>query len=184
VLGMVRTMFLPVCPGRRRQVSVVRRSTPSRWRLRWQVSRSTSAPPSWPSCTPRTVVASAMVGVSWHPGCPVLLSIWCGRHDYWGFDDRPTWAASIVNGDIGARVVRVFRKMYNARFPIRRMVSGRRLRRQRRPLDGGRQHSAFNCRAVTGGAGWSIHSRAGHRHRHGGEPYVKGTLVLPATGAP
>ena len=128
----------------------------------------------------------SMVGVSWHPGCPVLISdLVAVDMTYWGFDDRPHVGRLVVNGDISAKVVRVFRKLYNARFPIRRML----------PVDvyGGSDDrsmeadntSAFNCRPITGGTGWSIHSYGRAIDINTVEnPYVKGTLVLPATGGP
>ena len=75
--------------------------------------------------------------------------------------------------------------LYAQRFPIERM----------QPIDvyGGDDNrsisanntSAFNCRAVTGGTGWSEHAygRAIDVNPFV-NPYVKGTTVLPPEAAP
>jgi hypothetical protein len=100
-----------------------------------------------------------MAGVSWHPGCPVsigqlrLLTL-----TYWGFDNRPHAGGLVVNADVAGAVVSVFHRLYDARFPIRRM----------QPVDdygggdfrsiGADNTSSFNCRAATGSTHWSEHA--------------------------
>jgi hypothetical protein len=100
-----------------------------------------------------------MIGHSWHPGCPVsigqlrLLTL-----TYRGFDDRAHTGGLVVNADVARVVVSVFHRLYDARFPIRRM----------QPVDayGGSDFrsieadntSSFNCRAATGSARWSEHA--------------------------
>ena len=100
-----------------------------------------------------------MTGVSWHPGCPVsigqlrLLTL-----TYWGFDGRTHSGRLVVHADVAGAVVSVFHRLYDARFPIRRM----------QPVDdyGGSDFrsieadntSAFNCRAATGSTHWSEHA--------------------------
>ncbi|WP_394826470.1 M15 family metallopeptidase [Pendulispora albinea] len=128
----------------------------------------------------------SMMNVSWHPGCPVPISdLRAVDMTYWGFDKRPHWGRLIVHHDVSASVVRAFKAMYTARFPIRRME----------PVDryGGSDDasmladntSAFNCRAKTGGTTFSIHSYGRAIDINTVEnPYVKGALVLPSTGAP
>jgi len=98
---------------------------------------------------------------SWRPGCPVAPSqLRRVRLAYWGFDGRRHLGALVVNERVTADVASVFRTLYRARFPIRRM----------RPIDAYRgdddrsaaadNTSAFNCRrAVTNGpASWSMHA--------------------------
>jgi hypothetical protein len=91
-----------------------------------------------------------MTGRSWHPGCPVSLSqLRLLTLSYVGFDDRAHTGRLVVNADVAGAVVSVFRRLYDARFPIRRMQS----------VDdyGGNDFrsieadntSAFNCRAAT-----------------------------------
>jgi D-alanyl-D-alanine carboxypeptidase len=100
-----------------------------------------------------------MNGVSWHAGCPVhvrglrLLTL-----SHWRFDGATATGRLIVHADVAREVVGVFRRLYKARFPIRRMV----------PVDayGGSDFrsieadntSAFNCRYVEGTTRWSEHA--------------------------
>jgi hypothetical protein len=100
-----------------------------------------------------------MTGVSWHPGCPVPLSdLRLVALTYRGFDGRAHTGLLVANRDAISALVGVFRRLYAARFPIRRM----------RPVDayGGDDYrsieadntSAFNCRAATGSTRWSQHA--------------------------
>jgi len=100
-----------------------------------------------------------MTGRSWHPGCPVPISqLRLLTLAYWGFDHRPHTGKLVVNADVATTVVSVFRRLYAARFPIRRM----------RLVDdyGGSDFrsieadntSAFNCRNATGSTHWSNHA--------------------------
>ena len=100
-----------------------------------------------------------MTGRSWHPGCPVSLSqLRLLTLSYVGFDGRAHTGRLVVNADVASAVVSVFHRLYDARFPIRRMV----------PVDayGGSDFrsieadntSSFNCRAATGSTHWSEHA--------------------------
>jgi hypothetical protein len=67
-------------------------------------------------------VRTRMIGRSWHAGCPVPL------HDlrlitltYWGFDRAPHTGKLVVHQRWAPKVARVFHKLYEERFPIRRM---------------------------------------------------------------
>jgi D-alanyl-D-alanine carboxypeptidase len=100
-----------------------------------------------------------MSGVSWHPRCPVGLSdLRLITLTYRGFDGRDHTGRLIANRDTAAALVAVFRRLYAARFPIRRME----------PVDryGGDDYrsieadntSSFNCRNATGSTRWSNHA--------------------------
>jgi hypothetical protein len=100
-----------------------------------------------------------MTGVSWHRGCPVGLSdLRLITLTYRGFDGRDHAGRLIANRDAAPALVAVFRRLYAARFPIRRME----------PVDryGGDDYrsieadntSSFNCRAATGSTHWSNHA--------------------------
>ena len=100
-----------------------------------------------------------MTGTSWHPGCPVPLSgLRLVTASHWGFDGRVHTGVLVVNEGVAAPVLRVLRRLFDARFPIRRM----------RLVDdyGGSDFrsieadntSAFNCRPATGSSRWSEHA--------------------------
>jgi len=103
--------------------------------------------------------AKRMTGVSWRPACPVALrDLRLVTMAYWGFDGRARTGRLVVHADAARAIVRTFRRLYEARFPIRRMV----------PVDayGGSDFrsieadntSAFNCRFVDGTNRWSEHA--------------------------
>jgi hypothetical protein len=104
-------------------------------------------------------VRQTMTGVSWKPGCHVGLDeLRLVRARIVGMDGRAYVGRIVVHRDVATEVVAVFRRLYAARFPIRRMV----------PVDayGGSDFrsieadntSAFNCRYVDGTSRWSEHA--------------------------
>jgi D-alanyl-D-alanine carboxypeptidase len=100
-----------------------------------------------------------MTGVSWRPGCPVALGdLRMLTVSHWGFDGRRRTGRLVVH-ETAARPLRtVFRRLYAARFPVRKIV----------PIDayGGSDFrsieadntSAFNCRRATSSSSWSEHA--------------------------
>ena len=106
-----------------------------------------------------TPLRATMTGLSWRPGCPVGLGdLRLVRARHWGFDGRVHTGRLVVHRDVAGAVLRVLRRLYAARFPIRRMV----------PVDAygasdfrsieADNTSAFNCRFVDGTTRWSEHS--------------------------
>jgi hypothetical protein len=100
-----------------------------------------------------------MTGVSWHPGCPVGLDrLRLLRVGVWGFDGRVHRGRLVVNVDAARPLLSVMHRLFELRFPIRRM----------RLVDayGADDHrsmeaddtSAFNCRFVAGTERWSEHA--------------------------
>jgi hypothetical protein len=130
-------------------------------------------------------VSAAELGPSWHPGCPVgpeqLRRVGL---TFWGFDNDPHTGTLIVNADAVDAVIAAFRRLYDVRFPIRRME----------PVDvyGGDDHasmaadntSAFNCRFVAGSTRWSAHAYGDAIDVNTVEnPYVQtGDYVSPPAG--
>jgi hypothetical protein len=104
-------------------------------------------------------LADRMTPTSWRPGCPVALrdlrQVWV-RH--WDFAGRARSGVLVVHEDAARDVVTVFRRLFAAKFPVRRM----------RLIDvyGGSDFasieadntSAFNCRNATGSGRWSEHA--------------------------
>ena len=100
-----------------------------------------------------------MTGSSWRPGCPVpLRDLRVVIAPHWGFDGRVHTGRLIVHRDVAREVAAVLRRLYAARFPLRRMV----------PVDAygasdfrsieADNTSAFNCRYVDGTTRWSEHA--------------------------
>jgi hypothetical protein len=100
-----------------------------------------------------------VTGSSWHRGCPVgLEDLRLLRIGYWGFDRRPHVGRMIVAASAVAPVRAAFARLFQARFPIRRM---------RLVDDYGASDfasieadntSAFNCRRATGSTRFSEHA--------------------------
>jgi len=121
---------------------------------------------------------------SYHDGCPVpLADLRYLRLSYWGFDGAPHTGELVVSARVAEDVVTAFRSLFAHRFPIRQM----------RLVDdfGGSDDdsmaadntSAFNCRPVTGGSGWSEHSYGEAIDINPVEnPYLSGSTVLPPAG--
>ena len=96
---------------------------------------------------------------SWRPGCPVGPSqLRVVRLTYWGFDRRPHVGALVVRDRVAGQVVRVFRRLYAARFPIRRMRKVDAYRGSDDASMAADNTSAFNCRFVSGTRSWSQHA--------------------------
>ena len=130
--------------------------------------------------------AKRMTGVSWRKGCPVALrDLRLLRLSHWGFDGRERTGRLVVHRDVARKLVQVFRDLYAARFPIRRMV----------PVDayGGSDFrsieadntSAFNCRFVDGTTRWSNHAYGRAIDVNPIEnPYVSGGSTLHSASRP
>jgi hypothetical protein len=133
-----------------------------------------------------TRVTAAQLPYSWHHGCPVApAQLRRVRLSYWGFDGRAHTGALVVNASAVGNVVRVFRRLYAARFPLRRI----------RPIDAYRGNdersldhdntAAFNCRyaVAPGPRRWSVHAYGLAIDVNPVEnPYVEGGRVHPRSG--
>src|SRR5881392_3971800 len=68
-------------------------------------------------------VRAELTGEFWHPGCPVALSqLRLLTVSYWGFDGQAHDGQLVVNGRSAAPLSRVFRRLYELRFPIRHLA--------------------------------------------------------------
>ncbi|MGH3926973.1 MAG: hypothetical protein ACRDTT_29580, partial [Pseudonocardiaceae bacterium] len=64
-----------------------------------------------------------MTGATWKPGCPVLLADLRLLHlGYWGFDGKPRRGPMVVHEEVAADIRWVFRRLFRARFPIKRLA--------------------------------------------------------------
>ena len=102
---------------------------------------------------------ASMTGVSWRPGCPVGLDdLRLVTVPFHGFDGRVHRGRLVVNRDATAAIVAVFRDLYRAGFPIRRMELIDRYRGSDFASIEADNTSAFNCRPVEGTSRWSNHA--------------------------
>jgi hypothetical protein len=95
----------------------------------------------------------------WRRGCPVGLGRL--RHvslPFVGFDGRVRRGALVVHDGAARDVVEVFRALYRARFPIRRMQPIQRYGGDDYASIEADNTSAFNCRPATGSRRWSQHA--------------------------
>ncbi len=130
-------------------------------------------------------VIQKMTGVSWRPGCPVPLErLRLLRMSYWGFDNAAHNGLLIVRDDVAVSVIDVFRRMYNARFPIQRMQLVDDFGGSDARSLAANNTSAFNCRAIDGRPGvWSQHSFGVAIDIDPVQnPWVRGTTVDPPAG--
>lgn len=125
------------------------------------------------------------MATSWRAGCPVPLTdlrYVTVRHV--DFSGAAQDGELVVRADVAEAVTRIFGTLYDARYPIRSL----------RLVDdfGGSDDdsmaadnsSAFNCRPVTGGGGWSEHSYGTAIDLNPVEnPYLVGGTVLPPAGS-
>jgi D-alanyl-D-alanine carboxypeptidase len=133
-----------------------------------------------------SLVAASQLPYSWRPGCPVSPArLRRLRLSYWGFDHRAHTGAVIANVKVVPDLVRVFARLYAARFPLRRL----------RPIDayhGSDERSleadntaAFNCRyaVAPGPRRWSVHAYGEAIDVNPVEnPYLEGGRVHPRAG--
>jgi len=142
------------------------------------------APPFFASVQP---VTTAELGASWHPGCPVgAADLRTMRISYWGFDGARHVGSIVVNRAVTGDVKVIFRALYRARFPIRRMepVAGYGGSDDRSMAAD--NTSGFNCRyaVAPGPKRWSVHAYGEAIDVNTVEnPYLEGGQVLPAAGA-
>lgn len=143
------------------------------------------SPPTFSAHVER--VTAADLPYSWRPGCPVgPAQLRLVRLRFWGFDHRAHAGRIVVAASVADDVVSVFRKLYVARFPIRRMD----------PIDvfhgsdnasmAEDNTSGFNCRyaVATGPKRWSSHAFGTAIDVNTVEnPYVLGGRVRPHNGA-
>jgi D-alanyl-D-alanine carboxypeptidase len=123
---------------------------------------------------------------SWRPGCPVgLVELRLLGVRHWGFDRKVHHGELVVHRDQARAVLRVLERLFQLRYPIRRL----RLVDQYRADDdrsmAANNTSAFNCRRVSGTTRWSEHAYGRAIDLNPVQnPYVAGRHVSPPAGRP
>jgi len=121
---------------------------------------------------------------SYRRGCPVppgqLRTV---RVSHWGFDGNPQTGAVVVARRVAPQIVTVFRKLWSARFPIKRLRPVSAYRGDDDRSMAADNTSAFNCRFVGGTSRWSMHAYGEAIDVNPVEnPYVQGARVSPPAG--
>ena len=100
-----------------------------------------------------------MKGSSWHPGCPVALHELRLVHvRIWGFDHASHAGQLVVARRWADDTTKVLRRLYHARFTIRRMRLVDHYGADDDKSMKADNTSAFNCRFVAGTTSWSQHA--------------------------
>jgi len=135
---------------------------------------------------PITPALAERMASSWREGCPVALEdLRYLTVTHRTFDGRVATGELVVHADVADDVVAVLAELFAAGYPIRslRLVDD---------FDGSDDASmaadntsAFNCRPISRGTGWSEHAYGRAIDVNPREnPYVRGDLVLPPEGEP
>jgi D-alanyl-D-alanine carboxypeptidase len=121
---------------------------------------------------------------SYRAGCPVgPPQLRLVRLSYWGFDGRRRVGSLVVRDRVARDVVTVFRKLYAARFPIRRLRKVDAYRGSDDASMAADNTSGFNCRFVSGTRRWSQHAYGEAIDVNPVEnPYLQGGRVSPPAG--
>jgi D-alanyl-D-alanine carboxypeptidase len=121
---------------------------------------------------------------SWRAGCPVPRSdLRYLRMTYVGFDGLAHRGEMVVHRTAAPKIISVFRRAYNARFPIYRMRLVDDYRGSDDASMAANNTSAFNCRRTSGGTAWSQHSYGRAIDINPVQnPYVSGGVVEPPAG--
>lgn len=130
---------------------------------------------------PVTAALVRRTDLAWRPGCPVDLGdLRILRVGFWGFDDLPHTGELVVNTSVARDVVSVFRRLWDARFPLEDVRPVTQADLDAPPTGDGNVTSAYACRPTTGATSWSAHAYGLAVDVNPFQnPYQRGDLVLP-----
>ena len=149
---------------------------------------TTAEPPPAPYQYSVAEVTAADLGASWHEGCPVdpsdlrMLTL-----TFINFDDQEQTGQVVVNAAVVDQVVRAFRQIYEARFPIRKMkpiFTQAEYEDFETPDDNSTGFSCRNAVNDSGSPSWSLHAYGKAIDINPIEnPYNDNGHVIPSRGA-
>jgi D-alanyl-D-alanine carboxypeptidase len=109
--------------------------------------------------TVQPVPADVAARSTWHAGCPVALDgLRYVTVSFWGFDDRAHTGELLVHRDAAEPLAGVFRRLFDARFPIEDMRVTSPAELGAPDTGDGNATAAFVCRPTRGSARWSEHA--------------------------
>jgi hypothetical protein len=129
-------------------------------------------------------VTAADLPYSWRPGCPVSPSqLRRLTLSHWDFAGRRRVGSIVVRASAAREVMSVFRKLYAARYPIRRLSLVEAYKGSDDASMAADNTSGFNCRFVSGTRRWSQHAYGLAIDINPVEnPFVHGGRVEPPAG--
>lgn len=129
-------------------------------------------------------VTAARLGSSHRPGCPVRVAdLRLVTVTHLRFDGSTAQGQLVVHRDAADAVVRVFRGLLAARFPVAQVRTVETYGSDDARSMAANNTSAYNCRRTTGGTGWSEHAYGRALDLNPVQnPYVRGKTVLPPAG--
>lgn len=129
---------------------------------------------------------AARMSTSWRSGCPVALSdLRYLTVTYRGFDATDHQGELVVANSVASDVVDIFGQLYAAGYPIESLRLVDDFGGSDDESMAANNSSAFNCRPITGGGGFSEHSFGTAIDLNPVQnPYLSGSLVLPEQGRP
>ena len=121
---------------------------------------------------------------SYRAGCPVgPAALRTVAVSHWGFDGKSRVGRVVVAKRVAPGLVSVFRTLWRAKFPIRRLQPVSAYRGSDDASMAADNTSAFNCRFVGGTSRWSMHAFGAAIDVNPLEnPYVRGSTVSPPAG--
>ena len=121
---------------------------------------------------------------SYREGCPVgPAALRTVVVSHWGFDGSARTGRIVVSRRTAPAVVRVFRTLWQERFPIRRLQPVSAYRGSDDASMAADNTSGFNCRFVGGTSRWSMHAYGEAIDVNPVEnPSVRGSTVSPGAG--
>jgi len=127
------------------------------------------------------IIASRM----WRPDCPITLDeLRVISVTYWDFDGRARTGRLVVNRAWADKLCGVFRELFDARFPIRRMDPVDWLGANGHGLTASDNTMGYNGRRMRGSDSWSMHAYGLAIDINPVEnPYIKKGSVTPPLGA-
>ena len=129
---------------------------------------------------------TARLASSWRAGCPVpLADLRYLTLTYRGFDGADHTGELVVAASVADAVLATFKELYQDGYPIASMRLVDDFGGDDDASMAANNTSAFNCRPITGGGGFSEHSFGTAIDVNPVQnPYVSGSTVLPAAGRP
>jgi hypothetical protein len=121
---------------------------------------------------------------SYRTGCPVGPSqLRTVSVSHWGFDGKPRVGRIVVAKRLAPSFLTVFRTLWEAKFPIRRLQPVSAYRGSDDASMAADNTSGFNCRFVGGTSRWSMHAYGEAIDVNPVEnPYIRGSTVSPPAG--